>query len=115
LVQLAIGAKRKINDMVQACPMEMNELRTKVDLNIIPLGSYYCIIDMDWLDQNHVVLDYYNKEFTCLYEEGNLRTFQGIPRIVTIREVIGKDVKYLHHTWRRHLRIKCQVLKTMQY
>jgi hypothetical protein len=34
-VQLAIGAKRKINEMVKACPMEMNGLCVKDDLNII--------------------------------------------------------------------------------
>jgi hypothetical protein len=123
LVQLATGEKRKINEMVKACPMEMNGLCTKFDLNIIPLGSYDFLIGMDWLDQHHVVLDCYNKAFTCLDEEGNLRIVQGIPRVVTIREVstlqlkkiLGKDVKYLQCTWRRHLRIKCQMLKTAQY
>jgi predicted aspartyl protease len=50
LVQLATGEKRKINEMVKACPMEMNGMRTKVDLNIIPLGSYDFLICMDWLD-----------------------------------------------------------------
>jgi hypothetical protein len=77
---------------------------------------------MDWLDKHHVVLDCYNKAFTCLDEEGNLKSVQGIPREVTIREVSslqlkkisGKDVKYLQHIWKRHLRIKCQILKTMQ-
>jgi hypothetical protein len=73
--------------MVKSCPMEMNGLCTKVDLNIIHLGSYDCLIGMDWLDQHHVVLDYYNKVFTYLDEQGNLRTVQGIPRVVTIREI----------------------------
>jgi hypothetical protein len=93
LVQLATGEKRKINEMVKACPMEMNGLCTKVDLNIIPLGSYDCLIGMDWLDEHHVVLDCYNKAFTCLDEEGNLRTVQGIPRVVTIREVSSLQLK----------------------
>jgi len=47
LVQLAIGEKRKINDMVKACPMDMNGMRKNFDLNIIPLGSYDCLIGMD--------------------------------------------------------------------
>jgi hypothetical protein len=47
LVQLATRAKRKINEMVMACPINMNGLGTKVDLNIIPLGSYGCFIGMD--------------------------------------------------------------------
>ena len=76
LVQLATRAKRKINEMVKACPMEMNGLHTKDYLNIIPLGSYDFLIGMDWLDEHHVVLGCYTKEFTCLDEEGNLRKNQ---------------------------------------
>jgi hypothetical protein len=47
LVQLAIEEKRKINEMVKACPMDMNGLSTKEYLNIIPLGSYDYLIGMD--------------------------------------------------------------------
>jgi hypothetical protein len=47
LVQLATRAKRKITEMVKACPMDMNGLRTKAYLNIIPLGSYEFLIGMD--------------------------------------------------------------------
>jgi hypothetical protein len=32
-------------------------------------------------------LDYHNKRFTCLDEEGNRKTFQGIPRVVVVREI----------------------------
>ena len=78
LVQLDTRAKRKINEMVKACPMDMNGLRSKEDLNIIPLGSYECLIGMDWLDQHHVILECYNKAFNCLDEEGNLRIVHGI-------------------------------------
>jgi hypothetical protein len=72
--------------MVKECPMVMNGLSTRENLNIIPLGSY-CLIGMNWMENHHVVLDCYNNEFTCLDEEGNLRTIQGIPREVTIIEV----------------------------
>jgi hypothetical protein len=64
LVQLATIAKRKFYEMVKACPMDMNGLSTKADLNIIPLGSYDCLIRMDWLDQHHAILDCYNKSVT---------------------------------------------------
>jgi hypothetical protein len=67
--------------------MDMNGMSTREDLNIIPLGSYDFLIGMDWLDKNHVFLECYNKEFTFLDEEGNLRTTQGIPRAVTIKEI----------------------------
>jgi predicted aspartyl protease len=74
LVQLATGTKRRINELVKDFPVNMNGVNTKADLNIIPLGSYDCLIGMDWLDKHHVVLDCYNKAFTCLDEEGNSRT-----------------------------------------
>jgi hypothetical protein len=34
LVQLATGAKRKNNEMVKSCPMDMNGLSTREYLNI---------------------------------------------------------------------------------
>jgi hypothetical protein len=93
LVQLATGAKININEMVKSCLMDMNGLNTREDLNIFPLGSYKCLIWMDWLDQHHAILDCHNKEFTCLNEEGNLRKVQGIPRAVTIREILALQLK----------------------
>jgi hypothetical protein len=85
LVQLATGAKIKVNEMVKSCLMDMNGLNTKADLNILPLGSYDCLIGMDWLDQHHSILDCHNNAFTSLDEERSLRKVQGIPREVTIR------------------------------
>jgi hypothetical protein len=54
----------------------MNGLGSKEDLNILPLGSYDCLIGMHWLDEHHVVLYYHNKEFNFLNEEGKPRTIQ---------------------------------------
>jgi hypothetical protein len=119
MVQLVIGPKRKISGMVKACPMKLNGLKTNVELNIIPLGSHDCLIGMDWLDQHRVILDCYNKSFTCLDEEGNLRIIQGIPGAVIAREISYlqlkesyiKDFKYFLCNWKKHLRIMCQRLK----
>jgi hypothetical protein len=93
LVKLAIGARRKVNEMVKSCLIDMNGLNTKADLNILPLGSYDFLIGMDWLHQHHTLLDCHNKEFTCLDEEGKLRRVQGIPRAVTIREILALQRK----------------------
>jgi hypothetical protein len=67
-VQLATGARRKVNEMVKSCLIDMNGLNTREDLNILPLGSYDCLIGMDCLDPHHDLLDFHNKEFTCLDE-----------------------------------------------
>jgi hypothetical protein len=82
-----MGAKRKINELVKYCPIDMNGLTTKIDVSIIPLGSYYCLIGMDWLEKHHVVLDCYNMTITCLDEEGQQGKLQGIPRAILFREV----------------------------
>jgi hypothetical protein len=42
---------------------------------------------------HHAILDCYNKDFTYLDEEGNLKIVQGIPRFVTIREVSSFQLK----------------------
>jgi hypothetical protein len=73
--------------------MDMNGLNTREDLNILPLGSYDFLIGMDWFDQHHAILDYHNKEFTCLDEEGSLRKVHGIPRAVTIRKFSSLRLK----------------------
>jgi hypothetical protein len=93
LVQLATRARIKVNEMVKSCLIDMNGLNTKANLNILPLGSYDCLIGMDWLDQHHTLLDCQNKSFTFLDEEGKLRKVQGIPRAATIREISALQLK----------------------
>jgi hypothetical protein len=93
LVQMAIGARRKFVESVKSCPMGMNELSTKAYMNILPLSSYDFLIGMDCLDQHHAILDYHNKAFTCLDEEGNHRAVQGIPRAVAIKEISTMQMK----------------------
>jgi hypothetical protein len=93
LVQLAIGARRKVNEMVKSYLMDINGLNTRADLNILPLGSYGCLIGMDWLEPHHALLDCRNKAFTCLDEEGNQRKVQVIPRAVSVREISALQLK----------------------
>jgi len=51
-------------------PIDLNDIKTIIDLNIIPLGSYDILIRMGSLDHHHAMLDCHNKTFTCLTEEG---------------------------------------------
>jgi hypothetical protein len=71
LVQLATGTKRKVVDLVKSCPVDLKGVSTKAELNILPLGSYDCLIGMGGLEQHHALLDYHNKRFTSMDEEGN--------------------------------------------
>jgi hypothetical protein len=83
----------------------MNGFGTKADFNIIPLGSYDCLISMDWLDKHKVVLDLYNKAFTCFDEEINSRTVQGIPRPIYVRDISALQLK-------RSFRKVCQIYES---
>jgi hypothetical protein len=105
LVQLATRAKRKINELVKDCQIDMNGLNTKVDVKIIPLGSYDCLIGMDWLEKHHVVIYYYKKIITCLGEEGKQGKIQGIPRVVVVREISTMQLK-------KSFKKGCQVFET---
>jgi hypothetical protein len=85
--------------------MDMNGLNTKADLNIFPLGSYDCIIGMDWLDHHHALLDCHRRTFTCLYGKGKLSKVQGIPRTVTLREISALELNKCYIKW-------CQIFET---
>jgi hypothetical protein len=71
LVQLDIGTKRRIHDMVRSCPISLNGVNTSTDLNTIPLGSYDVLIGIDWLEKNHVVLDCHKRHLHVLMEMEN--------------------------------------------
>jgi hypothetical protein len=105
LVQLDTGAKRKVNEMVNSCLMDMNGLSTREDLNIFPLGSHDCLIGIDWLEQHHAILYCHNKAFTCLDEKGILRKVQGIPRAVANKEISAMQLKKCY-------RKGCQIFAT---
>jgi hypothetical protein len=80
----------------------MNGLNMKVDVKAIPLGSYDCLIGVNWMEKHHVVLDYYNKTITCLDEEVKQGKIQGIPRVVVVRDIVSIRLK---NTFRK----RCQM------
>ena len=66
LVQLATGVKRKVTSFVKNCVVVMDQFKTFVKLNVLPLGFYDILIGMDWLEQHRVILNCYDKTFTCI-------------------------------------------------
>ena len=83
---MAIGTKRKVKEVGKGRPFNMNGVKNFVDMNIIPLGSYDMLIGLDSLDSHHAILDYHNKTYPCLYEEGNQVTIRGIMRPIYTRK-----------------------------
>ena len=47
MVQLATGEKRKVTNFITNCEVQLQDHKTKINLNVLPLGSYDIIIGMD--------------------------------------------------------------------
>ena len=93
LVQLAIGAKRKVTSFVKNCAVIMDQFETFVKLNVLPLGSYSILISMDWLEQHRVILNFYDKTFTCINKDGKPISVKGIFRKKTVRKISALQLK----------------------
>ena len=77
----------------------MNDFLTHVTVNILPLWSYDLLIGMDWLEEHKVVLNCFDKTFTCTDDNGNNIKVRGIPRKVTIREISVLQMKISVRKW----------------
>jgi hypothetical protein len=105
-VQLSTRTKRRINELVKYFPVSMNGFKyTKVDLNIMPLRSYYLLIGIDWIEKHRAILNCYKKDFTCFDEEDNSRIMQGIPRPIFFRDISALQLKI-------NFRKGCQIYET---
>ena len=80
MVQLAIGTKWKVSEIVKDCEVNLNGFPTRINLNILPLGSYDILISMDWLEQHHVMLDRLHKSIFYTNSQGNQVKIQGAPK-----------------------------------
>ena len=67
LVQLAIGMKHTVSKIVKDCEVNLNGFPTRVNVNILPLGSYDVLISMDSLGLHYVMLDFLHKSILCTY------------------------------------------------
>jgi hypothetical protein len=93
LVQLAIGTKRNVVDFISDFEFNLGGQKIRTNLNILPLGYYDMIIEMDWLEQHKVVLDYYTKILSYKDDFFTVRTTQGIPKLVSVRQVSVMQLK----------------------
>ena len=71
----------------------MDKLEIVVKLNVLPLGSYDLLIGMDELKQHRVILNCYDKTFTCLNSDKKPVSVKWIPRKTTIRQISTLQLK----------------------
>ena len=85
--------KKKVTSLVRNCKLMMNDFITHVNVNILTLGSFDLLIGMDWTEEHKVVLNCFDKTFTCTNDNGNNIKVKWIPRKVTIREISSLQMK----------------------
>jgi hypothetical protein len=93
LVQVAIGTKRKVAEVIPACQFIVDGFPTQSTLNILPLGSYDLLIGMDWLSTYKTKLDCYHKTLECDNEEGIKTNLQGIQNPISVRRISTLQMK----------------------
>jgi hypothetical protein len=93
LVQIAVGTKRKLIEVIPSCQFIMNGLPTQETLNRLPLGSYDLLIGMHSLAAHKTKVDCYNKNLECEDEEGRKIILQGIRKHVSVRQISSHQVK----------------------
>ena len=71
----------------------MNDLNTHADLNILPLVSYNMLIGIDWLEKHIVMLNCYDKTFTCIDDTRNTIKVKEILIKVMIREIYALQME----------------------
>ena len=77
----------KVTEVVKGCLLTSDSLSSAINLNILPLGSYYVLIDMDWLENHCTKLDRYNNFLECLDDAGNPLLVKGVLKKVSIMQV----------------------------
>lgn len=79
-VKLASGSKVVVEKLVQGCSLDIGALTTKVDLQILSLGSYDVVLGMDWLSAHRAMIDCHHKAVWCIDDskkEVEIMVFKG--------------------------------------
>ena len=92
-MKLATGTQQKVLEIVKYCEVNLNGFSTKVNLKILPLGSYDILINMDSLEQYHVMLDCFQKSILCIDSQGNQVKIPGIPKNFFVRHMSTVQAK----------------------
>ena len=85
--------QRKLVNYVENCEMFMSQFKPQVKLNVLPLGSYDVLIGMDWLEKQKVVVNCFEKPFTCIDDKWERNIVKGIPRKVYVRQILALKMK----------------------
>ena len=93
LVQLATGEKIKVTDFIANYEVKIQDHVTRINLDILHLGSYDIIIGIDWLKRYQVILNCFDKTFTYVAEDQTVRKVKCTSKLVSLRHIIAMQLK----------------------
>eukprot|EP00253_Pinus_taeda_P023048 PITA_23048 len=102
LVQLAMGAKRRVTTRIKDCSFTIAGQPVMADLNVLPLGSYDILIGMDWLERHWLLVDCKTKIIYYKDHHGARKEMQGIKRPVQARPITATQLE-------KCIRKRCQM------
>jgi hypothetical protein len=85
--------KLKIINFISDLEFSLYGQNIRTNVNILPLGSYDMIIGMDWLEKHKEALDCYTNILSYKDNFGTVRTAQGIPKPMSVRQVSAMQFK----------------------
>ena len=86
-IQLATGEKRKVIKFIANCEISIQDHVTRINLNVLPLGSYDMIMGMDWLEKYKVVLNWFDETFTYVAKDKIVRKVNGFSKHDSLRQI----------------------------
>lgn len=68
-------------------------MNSQSSLNVLHLGSYDMLTGMDWLESYKVILNFLEKSFTCVNDDGKDYIVKGVQRDVSIMNIYALQLK----------------------
>ena len=65
----------------------------RLNLNVLPLGTYDMIIGMDWLAKYKVILNCFDNTFTYVDGDQIVRKVEGVIKPVSLRKIFAMQLK----------------------
>ena len=60
---------------------------------MLALGYYEVLIGMDWLERHQVIVNFFQKTFTCLNDKEERIRVTRIPRKIYVRHLLALHMK----------------------
>ena len=76
-VSSPLGTRVSVDLICRGCELEISGILLTVDLRVMDMSEFDVILEMDWLTEYRVVINYERRRVTAYTPDGHYVTFQG--------------------------------------